>query len=314
MGQVVTQHPFEFPIAPKLALDPITTNLTVAFWAREAIPASASVSYLFGMDTSGFRLFTNGVAGNGLFLRNVGSVPVDLQLPASTTDFKALAAANWVHIAATIESATGTATWYVNGSPVLTVPGYTGLNINSTGEFMVGGFAGTGESSYDLDEFLLSRRLYTAAEIAQLATGTRAGFGTYTSGSLTQCNSGSVTLDTVGGRPAYGNLSHGIRITAVAPSIWLLLFGDTRCKFGGALPLPLAGATVLPQLTGCTLLADAPILLSGITAGPGAPVVVPMPITASAPMGAWAWCQALAIQVGTNNTAMSDGLVLSIGN
>jgi hypothetical protein len=110
-----------------------------------------------------------------------------------------------------------------------------------------------------------------------------------------------------------GNLTHGLRITANTPSVWLLLYGETRCTFAGALPLPLAGATLLPQLSGCTILADAPVLLSGFAAGPAFPAVVPLPITATTPMGAWAWCQALTIEVGSNTVAMSDGLALSVG-
>ena len=74
-----------------------------------------------------------------------------------------------------------------------------------------------------------------------------------------------------------------------------------------------AADTLLPQLAGCTVLADAPILLSGVIANPAIPAVVPLPITATTPMGAWAWCQALAIQVGSNSVAMSDGLALSVG-
>ena len=224
-----------------------------------------------------------------------------------------MAAANWTHIAVTLEASTGLATWFVNGSSVLTVPGYTSFTVNSAGELMLGGYSTNLESAYDLDEFLLSRRLYTPAEIALLASGTRAGVGTYTSGSTTQCNSGAVTIGTTGGRPAIGNLSHGITITAAAPAVWLLLYGETRCTLGGSVPLPIAGGALLPQLAGCTLLADAPILLSGFTAGPAFPALVPLPITATTPMGAWAWCQALAIQVGSNAVAMSDGLALSVG-
>ncbi|MCU0864046.1 MAG: LamG domain-containing protein [Planctomycetes bacterium] len=296
------------------SVDPITTNLTLALWARQATNVTTTPSYFCGMDNSGFRLFTSGAAGNGVYLRSTGSALPDLLLPDTVTNFVALAATNWVHLAVTIDGGTGTAIWYVNGSSVLTVPGYTGLNISGPGEFVVGGYAITGDSSHHVDEFLLSRRLYTAAEIALLANGTRAGVGTYTSGSTTQCNSGVVTIDTVGGRPAIGNLTHGIRITAAAPSLWLLLYGETRCTFAGSLPLPLAGATLLPQLNGCTILADAPILLSGFTTGPGAPAIVPLPITATTPMGAWAWCQALTIQLGSNAIAMSDGLAISVGN
>lgn len=296
------------------SLEPITSNLTLAFWANQATSVTAAATYLCGMDNSGFRLFTSGAAGNGLYLRSLGSAQPDLLLPDTVTNFVALAAANWVHIAVTIEGSTGTATWYVNGSSALTVPGYTGININLPGQFLVGGYGATGESSYDVDEFLLSRRLYTAAEIAQLATGTRAGVGTYQSGSNVQCNSGAVTIGTAGGRPTIGNLIHGITITAAAPAVWLLLYGETRCSFAGSLPLPLAGATLLPQLAGCTLLSDAPILLSGFTAGPAFPAFVPLPITATTPMGAWAFCQALAIQVGSNAVAMSDGLAVSVGN
>lgn len=296
------------------SLDPITGNLTIAFWARQATPVTTAATYLFGMLTTGFRLATSGGAGNGLWLRSLGGPTPDLLLPDTIVNFRALAAANWVHTAVTIEASTGSANWYINGNSVLTVPGYSAIDINTFGEFLVGGYGATLASPYHLDEFLLSRRLYTPAEIAQLANGTRAGVGTYTSGAPGQCGAGNVTLDTVGGRPALGNLTHGIRITTTGPALWLLLYGETRCTFGGSLPLPLAGGLLLPQLNGCTILADAPILLSGFSGGPGTPSLVPLPITSTTPMGAWAWCQALAIQVGSNNVAMSDGLALSVGN
>ncbi|MFN7590631.1 MAG: LamG domain-containing protein [Planctomycetota bacterium] len=218
-----------------------TGDVTIAFWARQETPFTTTLSYLFGMSSSGFRLFTNGVAGRGLFLRGLTSGSGDLALSDTVVDFQSLANGAWVHVAVSIDDTAHIATCYVNGAAVQTVPGTPDVQIDSPGTRLVGGYGPGSLSSYSLDEVLFSQRLYSAAEIAELASGTRAGYGAYSSGTTTQCNPGLVTLDSTGGRPFFGNLSCALRVTVAAPQLCLLLYGETRGSLGGSLPAVLFG-------------------------------------------------------------------------
>jgi hypothetical protein len=290
---------------------PWTGDVTIAFWARQETPFTTTLSYLFGMSSSGFRLFTNGAAGRGLFLRGLTSGSGDLALSDTVVDFQSLANGAWVHVAVSIDDTAHIATWYVNGAAVQTVPGAPDVQIDSPGTLLVGGYGSGNLSCYSLDEVLFSQRLYSAAEIAELATGTRAGYGAYASGTTTQCNPGLVTLDSTGGRPFFGNLNYALRVTVTAPQLCLLLYGETRCTLGGALPLPFDGGLLVPALAGCQVLADPLILLSG-AAQPGQPATLPLPISTALPSGASAFCQVLGLQAN-GTAAMSNGFTVSVG-
>ncbi|MBZ0152475.1 MAG: hypothetical protein IT456_20240 [Planctomycetes bacterium] len=294
------------------AVAPLTGDLTIAFWARQGQPFTTQLSYLFGMSGSGFRLFTNGAAGTGLYLRSVTTPTTDLLLPGTTADFQALAATSWVHVAVTIDDTNHLATWYIDGAQVHTQSGLGSVAVATGGTLRLGGYGGTAGSAYDLDEVLFSHTLYPAGAIAQLATGTRSGHGSYQSGALSHCGPGDVVLDATGGRPALGNLSYALRITPTSPSLWLLLYGTDRCTIGGVAPLPLDGALLLPLLNGCTVLADPAILLSGF-AGPANPASIPLPISPTLSMGANVWCQALTISPPNSAVAMSNGFAVAIG-
>lgn len=308
-GQTSVRNVVDTGFAP--ATTPWTGDLTIALWARKETSFSSTLSYLFGMSANGFRLFTNGAAGRGLYLRALTSGSGDLLLPETVVDFQTLATSNWVHLAVTIDDTAHVATWYVNGSPVHTVTAAPDVQIDSPGTLLVGGYGATSLSSYSLDEVLFSERLYSAAEIAELATGTRAGYGAYDSDTTTQCNPGLIALDSTGGRPFFGNLNYALRVTAAAPQLWLLLYGETRCTLGGVLPLPLDGGLLLPELTGCQLLADPLILVQG-GAVPGSPASIPLPISAALPSGASAFCQVLGLQAN-GTVAMSNGFTVSVG-
>ncbi|MBL8752490.1 MAG: LamG domain-containing protein [Planctomycetes bacterium] len=293
--------------------DPLTGNVTIAFWARQEQAFLTQLSYLFGMSGSGFRIFTNGAAGRGLYLRSATSPVTDMLLPDTTTDFQALAANAWVHIAITLDDTAHVATWYVNGTSVFTQANIGTVQVLTGGELQLGGYAGATGSAYTLDEVLFSRSLYPPAAIALLATSTRAGDGSYLTGSTTQCGAGNVTLDSVGGRPSLGNALYSLRITPNAPSAWLLLYGENRCTFAGTAPLPLDGGLLLPFLSGCTMLADPLVVLSGL-GGPANPGLIPLPITPAVPFGANVWCQALTIALPGNAVSMSPGFAVGVGN
>lgn len=296
---------------------PMTGDITLAFFAKQRNAPGTSLNYLCGTSTSGHRLFTNGLAGTGLLFRNIvasGGTPTtfDLQLPAATTNFQALTAAGWVHIALVVDTAAGTADWYVNGLPVLQRTGVGAGLIDSTGDYLVGYQSTVNECNYDLDEFLLSNRAFSPAEVLQLAQAPRPGDGRYDSDIPSQCGAGNIVVGSAGGPPAIGNASYAITVSTAAPSFFVLLPGFTRCTFGGSIPLPLDGTPLLPELNGCWIVADA-ITSVGGTAN-GGTVALPLPLPpAVANLGATLFFQGLALDLATFATSMSDGFAVGIG-
>jgi hypothetical protein len=296
------------------SVQPLTGNLTFAFFAKLRNPIGTALNYLCGVTTSANRLFTNGVAQRGLYFRNVvasGPQGVDLSALTAVLDFQTLAATTWVHIALVVDQAAGTATWYANGNQVHQVTGVGGALINSAGTYMVGAQLSTIETNYDLDEFLISNRAFSAAEVMTLYLTPHAGDGDYASAIPSQCGAGNVTLGSSGGAPFAGNLAYSLDVSATAPHLFLLLAGFDRCFISGVIPLPLDGTPLLPMLNGCWILADAPITLSGFTAGPPAGVALPIPPNVGMNLGIYT--QVLGFDAATLATSMSNGFATSIG-
>ncbi|MCU0866632.1 MAG: LamG domain-containing protein [Planctomycetes bacterium] len=301
---------------------PLTGDLTMAWFMRlrSGATVGTGLNYLLGAPSGGFRLFTNGVAGTGLLQREVlvsggNSGARDFQLPAAATNVQALAAAGWVHLAMVVDSTAQTADWYVNGSSVLQLTGVPGAQISLAGPFTIGAYsvAATGAgSAYDIDEFLLSKRAYTAGEVLAMSLAPRAGDGDYTSGVVSQCGAGNVVLGSVGGAPSLGNPGYGLQVTSATPSLFLLLAGLDRCTFGGSVPLPLDGTPLLPLLNGCFIVTDAPVIVNGVTAA--GPSVVPFAIAPGAPIGTVVYTQALGLELATLASSMSNGFATAVGN
>ncbi|MBL8724339.1 MAG: hypothetical protein JNK49_09845 [Planctomycetes bacterium] len=301
---------------------PVTGALTMAWFMRQR-PGSTlntSLSYLSGAPTGGFRLFTNGIAGRGLYQREIfpsggngNNAPRDFVLPVANADIQTLAATNWVHVAIVIDPATSTADWYVNGTSVLQITGVPGASITLAGPFMLGAYttAATGAGSlYDMDEFLMSFRAYTPGEILALSLAPQAGDGDYTSGTSTQC--GSLALASSGGRPFLGNTGYALEVTPAAPSFYAILFGLNRCTYAGVFPLPLDGGLLAPIATGCQVLTDNLLNVGGLANGPTAqPFAIP---TGSGFAGLGLYSQAVAIDLSSLAVSASNGFVIGIGN
>ncbi|MBL8725249.1 MAG: hypothetical protein JNK49_14470 [Planctomycetes bacterium] len=301
---------------------PVTGDLTMAWFMRQRNLPATSLAYLMGAPTGGFRLFTNGVGGTGLYQRVIlasggngtnASIANDFFLPGTVFDVQAAAAQGWVHIAMVVDSAAQTAIWYANGQPVLTLNSVPGALINAAGPFMLGAYstaATAGGSPYDLDEFVMSFRAYTPAEILLLSLAPKAGDGDYQSGTSTQC--GTLVLGSSGGAPSFGNAAYGLDLTSSGPSVYALLFGFDRCTFGGILPLPMDAGILAPVATGCTLLTDQLATLSGVMASSSANL--PFPIGASAGFaGLQFFSQAVALEVASGALSASNGFVLQVG-
>lgn len=297
------------------SLQPLTGDLTFAFFAKQRNTHGTTLNYLCGVTTSANRLFTNGVAGRGLYFRNVvssGPTGVDLSALTAVLDFQTLATGNWVHIAIVVDSAVGTATWYANGLQVHQVNGVGGAQINSAGDFMIGSQLATNDSNYDLDEFLISNRAFNAGEVLALSLSPRAGDGDYNSAIPSQCGAGNATLTSSGGAPTVGNLAYALDVTTTTPSLYVLLVGFDRCTYAGSLPLPLDGTPLLPLLNGCWIVADAPITLAGTASSVPATTPLPIPPGVTVPFGIYS--QVLALDGATFATSMSNGFATSIGN
>ncbi len=300
---------------------PITGDLTIAWSMRLRAGANigTSLNYLLGAPSGGHRLFTNGVASTGLMQREVlasgGNSGVrDFLLPAATMNVQALAAAGWTHIALVVDTATLTATWYVNGANVFQLANVPGALINLNGPYMVGAYSAAATaagSAYDIDEFLISLRAYSAAEILVMSTTPRAGDGDYLSAIPAQCGSGNVTLASSGGAPSAGNLAYSLDVTATTPSLYVMMLGFDRCLFGGAIPLPLDGTPFSPLLNGCWILADPAVTIGGAALAGTAPNALPIPATA--PYGAAIYSQVLALDAVTLASSMSAGFASSVG-
>jgi hypothetical protein len=295
---------------------PVTGSLTIAWFLRKRNAPGTALGYLMGAPSGGFRMFTNGVAGRGLYQRIIlagggngvnATIANDFYLPATAADVQTLAAAGWVHIAMVIDAVAQTATWYVNGAQALQLTGVPGALINAAGPFQVGYYSSP--SPYDTDEFLMSFRAYTPAEILALSLLPQAGDGDYLSNTAAQC--GTLGLGSFCGRPSIGNAGYGLSINTAATGLWVLLFGFDRCTFGGAIPLPFDGGLLSPIAAGCQVLTDIATTASGLAVGnANVPLVIP-PVSAFAGLNIYS--QAGLIDFATNAVSASNGLAISIG-
>lgn len=302
------------------SLSSITGDLTIAFFVKLRTPHGTSTSY-FGGNTGGYRLFTNGIAGRGLYQRTIlatggnglNSTPLqDFYLPATAADIQTLAATAWVHVAMVVDSVAATADWYVNGVSVVHLTGVTGgALITAAGEVAVGQWSTT-NSCYDLDEYLISKRAFSAAEILALTTAPRAGDGSFGSGIPSQC--GTTTLTSTGGAPALGNANYGLTIGSTAVGSYSLFLGANRCTTsGGLIPLPLDLSVLGPIGAGCWLLVDPLATISGGLAG--ASVTIPLPIPASTGiLGLTLYNQAVVYDAVQGKLGATYGWSLSVGS
>lgn len=184
-----------------------------------------------------------------------------------------------------------------------------GANIVLAGPFTLGYY--TNASSYDLDEFVLSLRAYSAPEIMALSMAPPAGAGDYDSDIASQC--GSIVLDSTGGRPSLGNSSFGLTMTGPAtPTLYVAVLGFSRCTYGGVLPLPFDRGSALPSAAGCWLLSDN--FTNIAVTGPTGSAALPMPVPNNQMLsGLGVFSQAVGIDLTTSQVSMSNGFVMGLG-
>lgn len=296
---------------------PITGDFTMAFFMKlGATPPSPF--YIMGAPSGGVRLFTAGIAGRGLYQRQIlasggnglnATIANDFYLPASVADIQTLAAAGWVHVAMVVDATAATATWYVNGLQVLQLTSVVGgANIFNVGNFQVGYYSSA--SAYDLDEFLISLRAYTAPEILAMSMAPRAGDGDYTMNAPTQC--GTLGLGSAGGPPTIGNANYSLQVMTSANGLFSVLLGFDRCFLGGTVALPIDAGMLAPIAAGCQLLADPASTLGGVATGTNAFAPLPIP-NIGAFAGVNVYSQAVLLDFLTTTLAASNGFAIGVG-
>lgn len=128
-------------------------SMTVAWWMKQRGAIGKNKSIFF-TGTSGLSCYTGGTAGNSLRLEGYASGAAALQFKV---DIQSIAAKQWIHITLRIDEPTKTATLFVMGKAVqsIPVPGLGGVHIPinplARGTLVIG--AGVGANIYDLDEF-----------------------------------------------------------------------------------------------------------------------------------------------------------------
>jgi hypothetical protein len=296
---------------------PVNGDFTMAFFMRQQT-ANGSAFYIMGAPSGGVRLFTNGIAGRGLYQRLIlasggnginASIANDFYLPAAVVDVQTLAAAGWVHVAIVVDATAQTADWYVNGVSVLQLTGVVGgASITAAGPYTVGYYSST--SHFDIDEFLVSLRAYTPAEILALSLVSKGGDGDYTMGVPAQC--GTLGLGSTGGAPSIGNATYALQVNTAQTGFYAVLLGFDRCSLGGFVPLPVDGGTLLPLAAGCSLLTDIGISIGGFATG--TPATVPFAIPGDQSFaGLNLYSQAVLLDTVSGSLSASNGFAIGLG-
>lgn len=242
-----------------------TGSFSYALWLKLARgQAAPSLCYLFGQNTGGsFRAFS-GTSGL-LFTSGFGSSP------SSVANIYTLATNNWVHVAFVADAATLTGTYYING--VAEVP-KTIVNPTWTSPvaFTIGQqLTSSPGSIWDIDEFLFTKRVLTATEVAALATRPTAGDAPYGGG----C--GAVTLGNGGTTPSVGNALYQLTLSSATPLSYAIGIGSNRASIGG-IPLPFDLGTVISGIGSCFVDSAFDVTTISGAKGPGAAnISLPIP-------------------------------------
>ena len=279
-----------------------TGPFSYALWIRKgSTPAPTGIYYVFGSPTGGaFRLFGSGT-GTSLTTTGYGATATN------SAGVYGMALTAWVHLAFVADTTAMTSTYYING--VAQTP--TNLTVTPTWTsavpFTVGQQLTTSPGSpWDIDEFLFTKRILTAAEIANMAARSIAGDAPYGGG----C--GNLTLGSAGGKPTTGNMTYQLTLTSPSAMSYAIGLGTNRASFGG-LPLPFDLGTLFPSLGTCLIDSSLNVTwLSGAKA-PGT-WTVGLPVPANPALdGLTLFLQAPAVG-GTSFLDVSNAFSIGIGN
>lgn len=136
------------------------TNLTIDFWWR--FGAGTGLSYMFNSSVS-FRMFTNGVANQGIYLR---ATPGGSDITVSTN----VQDGNWHHFCYVMDASAGQGRFYIDGVQAGSTTYSGSINITS---WVLMGQASTNGASADYDRFRVWSTASTPAQVTDMFMGNR---------------------------------------------------------------------------------------------------------------------------------------------
>lgn len=223
-----------------------------------------SLSYVFGIPTAlEFRVFTG-----------ANSIITSSWMPSApalrtVANVYALASANWVHVALTIDTNRSSATYYIDGvaEPPIAISG--GFTSNVTALNVGQQLPTLGASIYAIDDFRLLTRAATPLEIASWAAASTAVDASYGQG----CGA---DLRSLNGPPTLGNGTYQLAVSSTTSTVGVIGLGGARHDLGG-FPLPLDLGLFFPTLAGCHWETSAEVFLPVVLSGGGGimPLVIP---------------------------------------
>jgi hypothetical protein len=218
----------------------------------------------------------------------------------------------WIHLAVTVDSTTGSANWYINGV-VDNSTTFTGSAAITAGQFVVGGLdlgaANKANAQFDLDDFRVYARALSQAEVQTAMMSESPTTSNYGTG----CAPGGGAVPALRGvsAPQLGNVGFGVQLAGFAPGspITLNVGLTTVTDPLGGLPLPFDLGAVLPGFfAGCVI--EVPLATAlGLGADGAGNALLPIPVPADPALaGAHVYMQAY----GLNGSGFSFTQALDI--
>ncbi len=223
-------------------------SFTVAFFCRNRVPLPS---------TSGAVIF-RGPGSNGRFIADVSGSTQDLLIRGfggsmrSDGTFLSKTMSGWVHVALVADWTNRVVRLYIDGVSGIPLPLTTMPFVDPRdGPLRIGKTSSSTTGSFDIDEFRLTLRAASAAEVQRWATTDTAADGPF--GAACHPRGRVVLLDSneaTHGPPAIGNARYALELFGLAGTDYTLMLGTNRLRFAG-LPLPLDLKIVDPGLAGC---------------------------------------------------------------
>lgn len=215
----------------------------------------------------------------------------------------------WVHLAYVLDDAARVQRFYVDGvaEKPIAAPSQR-YSSGSIPTFVVGKSINVA----DIDEFRVSLRAVSAAEIKAWATKQPSAAATY--GVACHEKGRSVLLDSAGGLPKIGNTGYRLEVFGPWRSSYVLLLGTNRSRLGTT-PLPFDIGGFFPKLNGCLWEAAGNVaaLAGSLDARGAAAVLLPIPRLSNL-VGERVYGQALMRNPVSGATMLTNAHSTVVGN
>jgi PKD repeat protein len=282
-------------------------NWTIMWWQRQQ--DTSGNAYAFGND-AGIGQLRCWEFGDQWQLLN--GLPSGTFTTTDTSIANGTRLGEWIHLAVTVDSTTGSANWYINGV-VDNSTTFTGSAAITAGQFVVGGLdlgaANKANAQFDLDDFRVYARALSQAEVQTAMMSESPTTSNYGTG----CAPGGGAVPALRGvsAPQLGNVGFGVQLAGFAPGspITLNVGLTTVTDPLGGLPLPFDLGAVLPGFfAGCVI--EVPLATAlGLGADGAGNALLPIPVPADPALaGAHVYMQAY----GLNGSGFSFTQALDI--